>query len=132
MSDENSITGANDCIIKVGEKQAGGPKGRIIIDDFEISETTNDERRHGVGNRKAQGYVSGNQEVDLSFTKFGDNQNLVSDLRAGNFTVVLMSPEQTHTVTGIRQSDFTVSVSDGGDYELDFNGMALTYENDPR
>lgn len=125
MSD---ITDANTVVVTVGSSTAGGTSGQLILDEFEISVTTNDERRHGVGNEDAQGYVTGNNEYDLSFTHIGEDDDLAADIEDGNFDVALEGNDYKYEANAIRPNDYTVSVSDGGDYELDFSGMALTFD----
>jgi hypothetical protein len=121
------ITDANDCIVKVGSSQAGGTSGTLIIDEFELSDTPNKERRWGVGNETAQGRTSGNREIDLSFTHIGQNGTLISDIRAGNFDVVLQGDDYSWELSDV-DGEYTVNVSDGGAYELDFDGDALSHE----
>lgn len=121
------ITDANSCIVKVGDSQAGGTSGILIIDEVELSVAKNKERKWGVGNVDAQGRTSGNREVDVSFTHVGQNSTLIGDLEDGDFGVVLRGDQYKYELDHT-DGDFTVNVSDGGDYELDFDGDALGYD----
>ena len=121
------ITDANSVTIKVGSSTAGTVDGLLIIDDFEASYTPNNERKYGVGNKSAQGRTTGNEEIDLSFTHIGQNENLIDDIGDGNFDVVLSGDKYDWEIDNVDGS-YTVSVSDGGDYELDFDGDALGFE----
>jgi len=122
------ITDANNVVVSIGSTQAGGASGKLILDEFETSVTTNDERRHGVGNEDAQGYISGNNEYDLSFTHIGENEDLADEIESGNFDIALEGEAYKYEANTIRPNDYTINVSDGGDYELDFSGMALTFD----
>jgi hypothetical protein len=122
------ITDANSVVVSIGSTQAGGASGKLILDEFEFSINTNDERRHGVGNADAQGYVTGNREYDLSFTHIGESEELAEEMEQGNFDVALEGEQYKYEANDVRPSDYTVSVSDGGDYEMDFNGMTLTFD----
>lgn len=121
------ITDANTVVVKIGTSKAGGADGALIIDDFEFSVTPNHERKYGVGNESAKGRTSGNEEVDLSFTHIGQNTDLVSDIEDGNFDIVMQGDNHKWELDNSKGA-FTVSVSDGGDYEFEFDGDALDYD----
>lgn len=121
------ITDDSDLILKIGSSQAGGPNGILIIDDFEWGLTKNKETKHGACNTKPQGRTSGNQELDVSFTHIGQNEDLINDVENGNFSVVLQGNLYQYELDYV-DGDFTVNISDGGDYELDFDGDALAWE----
>lgn len=121
------ITDANSVTVKVGSSTAGTPDGLLIIDEVEVSYTPNNERKYGVGNSTAQGRTTGNEEIDVSFTQIGENDDLAADIEAGNFDVVLNGDEYSYELDDV-DGAWTVTVSDGGDYELDFDGDALSYE----
>jgi len=121
------ITDANDVIVKIGDAQAGGTVGALIIDETEISVSKNKEKKYGVGNKTAQGRTSGNEEVDVSFTHIGQNETLANHVVDGNFDFILRGDEYAWELDDVDGS-FTINVSDSGDYELDFDGDALGYE----
>lgn len=120
------ITDANSVTVKIGSSEAGTTEGLLIIDEVEVSYTPNNERKYGVGNKSAQGRTTGNEEIDVSFTHIGENDDLADDIEQGNFDVVLNGAEYDYELDDV-DGAFTVSVSDGGDYELDFDGDALRY-----
>lgn len=126
-----SITDANDVIVKIGsggnQVQGGGTEGVLIIDEVEIGVTKNKEKKYGVGNESAQGRTSGNREVDVSFTHIGQNATLAENAEDGDFEFILRGDEYKYELDHV-DGDFTVTVSDGGDYEIDFDGDALTYD----
>lgn len=121
------ITDANSVTVKIGSSSGGTADGLLIIDEVEVSYTPNKERRYGVGNESAQGRISGNEEIDVSFTHIGENSALATDIENGNFDVVLNGNEYNYELDNI-DGAWTVTVSDGGDYEFDFDGNALGYE----
>lgn len=123
------ITDANDCVVKVGDSNAGTADGALIIDDFEVSVTKNLERKYGVGNRDAEGRTTGNREIDLSFTDMGEHSGLIEEIDEGDFTVKLSGNEKTWECDHV-DGDYTVSISDGGDYTFEFDGHALTFQLD--
>jgi len=121
------ITDANDVLVKIGDAQAGGTAGVLIIDETEISVTPNNEKKYGVGNESAQGRTSGNEEVDVSFTHIGQNDTLAGHVEDGNFEFILKGDQYAWELDDV-DGAFTINVSDGGDYEIDFDGDALGYE----
>lgn len=125
-----SITDANDCIVKVGSSQAGGTKGRLIISSFDIDVNKNRSRKWGLGNRDAQGRTNGNREIDLSFTHEGEDPDLVDDLESGNFSVVLLSRKHRWRLPDVDGS-YTISVDDE-EFTMDFDGDSLGYSSEQR
>lgn len=124
-----SITDANDCIVKVGSTQAGGTKGRLILTDFQLDESQNKTRKYGIGNKHAQGRTHGNIEVDLSFTHEGENADLFETIQEGNFTVALTGNEWRWRLQDVDHTDFSVQVDDE-EYTFDFDGNALSYDGE--
>lgn len=124
-----SITDANDCIVKVGSAQAGGTKGRLIITDFEIAKSQNKERKYGIGNENAQGRIHGNIEIDLSFTHEGEETDLFDTVEAGNFDVNLEGRDNRWRLIDVDDTDWSVNVDDE-EFTFDFDGNALDYERE--
>jgi hypothetical protein len=125
------ITDANDCIVKIGERQGGGTKGRLVISSFDIDVTNNRTRQYGIGNRDAIGRTNGNREIDLSFTHVGEGgaeskADLLTEIRASNFEVVLAAPNNDYAVKNV-DGDYTLSV-DEEEFTLDFDGNGLSFE----
>lgn len=123
-----SITDANDAVVSVGSTQAGGAKGTIILSDFEITANQDKETQHGIGNQEPQGRQYGNKTYDVSFTHVGEDNELMSEIDDGNFTVKLTGNEAIYSLTDVDYDDWTMTLSDDGTWELDFNGDALGYD----
>lgn len=121
------ITDDSHLIIRIGDGQAGGPSGALIIDSMEFGVNKNKETKHGAANTKPQGRTTGNQELELSFTHIGQDTTLAKEIEEGNFDVVIRGNEYNYEVNYV-DGDFTVNISDGGDYELDFDGDALDWD----
>lgn len=124
-----SITDANDCIVKVGNTQAGGTQGRLIITDFQVDKSQNKDRKYGIGNSSAQGRTHGNEEVDLSFTHEGENADLFETIEEGNFSVALTGRDWRWRLQDVDDTDISVQVDDE-EYTFDFDGNALGYEGE--
>jgi hypothetical protein len=125
-----SITDANDCYVKVGSSKGGTPDGRLIITDFQVDRNKNRTRKYGLGNDEAQGRTNGNKETDLSFTHEGENNDLLDDIEAGNFSVVLTSRQNKWTLDNVDGS-YTLNVGDE-EFTLDFDGDALGFTRQTR
>lgn len=129
MSEE--ITDPNDCIVKVGGVTSNDTTGVLVIDDFEFTYSQDKERKYGIGNPHAQGRTNGNIEIDLSFTTIGENPDLFREVAAGDFTVALTGNDYIWRLGGVEDTEFSVSITDGGDYEFSFDGNALwLYSNE--
>lgn len=121
------ITDDSDITLSIGGQTAGTDAGILIISDFEWGVTKNKDTKYGVGKTKPSGRTSGNQELSLSFTHIGQNSGLASAVEDGDFSVTLSGDQYNYEIDHV-DGDFTVNVSDDGDYELDFDGDALDWE----
>lgn len=121
------ITDANAVTIKIGDDSAGTEAGLLILSDFELGIDPDNEKKYGIGNQDAQGRTTGNREITLSFTHIGQKTSLARTVEDGNFDVVVSGDEHSWEVDDV-DGAMTVNISDGGDYELDFDGDGLSYE----
>lgn len=79
---EPGVTDETMLIVEIGDEQAGGTEGQLILEDVEFGKSRDNDPKHGVGNETPQGIQRGNItfEVSASAHLNGAAAELVRDL----------------------------------------------------
>lgn len=83
LSGHEYITNASDVVLNIGGNKAGN-QAKIVVNDFEFSETNNVTAKHGVGNHNPTGFTFGNATYQFDFTLHGENAQLFRKLALNN------------------------------------------------
>lgn len=63
---EPGVTDETQLVIEIGDQQAGGVEGQLILDDVEFGKSRDNDPKHGIGNETPQGISTGNITYTVS------------------------------------------------------------------
>ncbi len=66
MPEDAGVTNEASLIVEIGDQQAGGTAGQLILEDVEFRKQRDNEMKHGVGNETPQGISTGNITYECS------------------------------------------------------------------
>lgn len=127
----DGLTDDKDLLIRIGDAQAGGVNGQLILEDINVNFSRDNTQYSGIGNKGTQGTSFGSIEYSVSVTDhlnekgadmldaaFNNNDSLRGIVRSPNFEV---------SVGELNWNNIDLDASDDDTYQLsiDFDGQGV-------
>lgn len=132
------VTSDSQLKVTIGDKQAGGTQGQLILDSVEVSHSRDNDPKHGVGNDEPQGMQLGNitYEVTASAHLNGAAADLAKSIKPHTpISATFQTTEDADGSLSTNQSelywnDVTVEAQDGGDVVVSLGLDGVTAAGD--
>lgn len=132
----DGVTSDSELVITIGDAQAGGVEGQLILDDVEYQKERDNDPKHGIGNDKPQGMRYGNITYNVSATAVLNEAaaDLALQLKRGGqngehpvLSGQLNTPNATINVGKLDWNDIRIEASDDGDVTMSADFDARQY-----
>jgi len=130
-----------DLVVRYAKEKGGGEDGQLVIDDVELSETSDNRIRHGIGQQDPTSIEQGNKTYTFSATTMLNDAQVRALKRIDNgearaSSVYVLHTDSDGTITykeqaeGMVTNDVTRQASDDGDVSVsidaDLFGLELS------
>jgi hypothetical protein len=125
----NGLTDDKELLVRIGDEQAGGVKGQLILEDLNVNFSRDNTRYSGIGNEGTTGTSHGNVQVSLSLTDhLNESGARMLDAALNSSTPVrgiVRSPNLEVAIGELDWNNIDLDAADEDTYQLsiDFDGQ---------
>lgn len=133
MAEQHEITTTNQMVLNFNGAQTGGI-GNLLVDDFSLSESSEDELAHGVSNFAPIGIKLKNTSYEFDLTLQGENASAANsvfkkaDSRPDITIYALADDGMSWRIPHAWPNEVEMSGSDGDAIELSISGLCMEPE----
>lgn len=125
----NGLTDDKELLVRIGDEQAGGIEGQLILEDLNINLSRDNTTYSGIGNEGTTGTSHGNASVSLSLTDHVNESGArMLDAAVNSDTPVrgiVRSPNLEISIGELDWNNIDLDAADEDTYQLsiDFDGQ---------
>jgi hypothetical protein len=131
----------HDIVVQYADHKGGGDSGQLVIDEVELTESSDNRVRHGIGNPDPSSIEKGNSTYTFSTTTMLNDAAVqaLKNIKRGDAVaqaIYVMHTDDDGNInykekaSGMVPNDITETVSDGGDtnvsIDADLMGLDLS------
>lgn len=132
------VTSDHQLVITIGDEQAGGTSGQLVLDSVEMNQSRDNDPKHGVGNDTPQGMQLGNIEYEATASAHlnGAAADLARNLEPDTpISANFATTEEADGEFEVKRDDLywnevNVEAQDGGDVVLSLTFDAMKPSGD--